>query len=74
LCLSVRVWAWVAVGGWIGSGWIDIDTGNMQHAIGNRQQATGNRQQATSNEAVFALHTVVYISHNPLASRSVDRC
>jgi hypothetical protein len=48
LCLIVRVWAWVAVGGWIGSGWIDIYTGsgdgalgfgacNMQHAIGNRQ-------------------------------------
>jgi hypothetical protein len=48
LYASARVFAAAMWRGWIGSGWIDIDTGsgdgalgfgacNMQHAIGNRQ-------------------------------------
>jgi hypothetical protein len=51
------VWAWVAVGGWIGSGWIDIDTGSGDGALGGfGAWAAGNRQQAAPNGAVFALH------------------
>jgi hypothetical protein len=32
--LSVRVWAWVPVGGWIGSGWIDIGASSGGGALG----------------------------------------
>ena len=46
--MSVCVWAWVPVGGWIGSGWIDIEAGSGDVALGfgvcNMQQAICSRQ------------------------------